>query len=113
MRHRPRPHRCGTGRLGPGCVIRRPARCSLTDGAETWRAHHSARDRPTTGGGQTVTYETTKRLGTTVFLVFLAISFWGNPSGSAQVFTDFLGDVGGFFSTIIDKTAEFVGSLGS
>jgi malonyl CoA-acyl carrier protein transacylase len=44
--------------------------------------------------------ETTKKLGATVFVVFVLISFWSNPSGSAQVFTDFIGDVGAFFSTV-------------
>lgn len=55
--------------------------------------------------------ETTKKLGATVFVAFVMFSFWSNPSGSAQVFTDFIGDVGGFFSSVIDKGAEFVTSL--
>ena len=60
-------------------------------------------------GGHAVTVlETTKKLGATVFVAFVLISFWSNPSGSAQMFTDFIGDVGGFFSTVIDKSAEFV-----
>ncbi len=63
-------------------------------------------------GGHAVTVlETTKKLGATVFVVFVLISFWSNPSGSAQVFTDFIGDVGAFFSTVIDKSAEFAKGL--
>lgn len=65
-------------------------------------------------GGHAVTVlETTKKLGATVFVAFVLISFWSNPSGSAQVFTDFIADVGGFFSTVIDKGAEFVQGLTS
>jgi hypothetical protein len=58
-----------------------------------------------------VTFETVKKFSATVLVLFLVISFWSNPSGSATAFADFVGDVGGFFSTVIDKTAEFIKSL--
>jgi hypothetical protein len=60
-----------------------------------------------------VTFETIKKFGATVVVLFLVISFWSNPSGSATAFADFVGDVGGFFSSVIDKSAEFVQSLAS
>lgn len=60
-----------------------------------------------------MTLETMKKLGVTVLVLFLLISFWSNPGGSANAFNDFVGDVGGFFSTIIDKSAEFVKGLSS
>ncbi|MFM2069901.1 MAG: hypothetical protein RLZZ623_164 [Actinomycetota bacterium] len=43
--------------------------------------------------------------------MFLVISFWSNPSGSATAFADFIGEVGGFFSSVIDKTAAFIHGL--
>lgn len=58
-----------------------------------------------------MTFITVRKSLTTVFVVFLLISFWQNPSSSASVFSDFLDDVGSFFSSIIDKTAEFVQAL--
>ena len=60
-----------------------------------------------------MTLETLKKLGFTVLVLFLLISFWSNPGGSANAFNDFVGDVGGFFSTVIDKSAEFVKGLSS
>ncbi|MGE0137969.1 MAG: hypothetical protein AB7L17_04845 [Ilumatobacteraceae bacterium] len=56
-------------------------------------------------------FETVKKLGFTVLMLFLLISFWSNPGGSANVFEDFVGDVGGFFAIVIDKSAEFVKGL--
>lgn len=58
-----------------------------------------------------MTFITVRKSLTTVFIAFLVISFWQNPASSADVFADFLSDVGGFFSAIIDKTAEFVQAL--
>jgi len=58
-----------------------------------------------------VTFPTVKKMLVTVIAMFLVISFWQNPSASAGAFSDFVGDVGGFFSTIIDKTSEFVQAL--
>ena len=58
-----------------------------------------------------MTLVTVRKSLTAVFVMFLVISFWQNPSASANGFSDFVGDVGGFFSSIIDKTAEFLRAL--
>ena len=58
-----------------------------------------------------MTFVTVRKSLTTVFIMFLVISFWRNPSASAGAFGDFVNDVGGFFSAIIDKTAEFIQAL--
>jgi cell shape-determining protein MreC len=58
-----------------------------------------------------VTFENARKLGLFVGMMFLVLSFWNNPSAAAGTFTDFVGDVGGFFSAVIDKCAEFVRGL--
>lgn len=71
-------------------------------------------DRRTIAGQSEVramTFITVRKSLTTVFVMFLVLSFWQNPSASADVFRDFVNDVGGFFSAIIDKTAEFIKAL--
>ena len=60
-----------------------------------------------------MTLETVKKMGLAILLMFLLISFWSNPAGSAVAFGDFVADVGGFFSTVISKAAQFVKSLSS
>ena len=45
-------------------------------------------------------------------VAFVIISVWRDPAGSARVAGDFLGTVGGFFSTVIDKVASFIKGLG-
>jgi hypothetical protein len=52
-----------------------------------------------------------KKLFATIVVMFLMISFWSDPSGSAQSFGDFIGSVGSFFSTVIDKAATFIRGL--
>jgi hypothetical protein len=42
---------------------------------------------------------------------FLVLSMWHNPSGTANAFSDFLGNVGGFLEDAIDKFTEFFRSL--
>lgn len=59
----------------------------------------------------TLHLDVVKKLFATVVLLFLVISFWSDPSGSAQSFGDFIGSVGSFFSTVIDKTAAFIRGL--
>jgi hypothetical protein len=46
-----------------------------------------------------------------VVVAFFLISFWQDPEGSADTFAGFVGDVGSFFSAVIDKGATFFGSL--
>lgn len=45
-------------------------------------------------------------------LAFLVIQLWQDPSGSAQATMDFIGGIGNFFASLIDKIGEFVGGLG-
>jgi hypothetical protein len=42
---------------------------------------------------------------------FLVLSMWHNPTGTANAFGDFLGNVGGFLEDAIDKFTEFFRSL--
>ena len=46
-----------------------------------------------------------------VAAAFLILSIWNNPSGTANAFGDFLGEVGGFLEDAIDKFTEFFRSL--
>jgi hypothetical protein len=45
-------------------------------------------------------------------IAFLAISFWQDPSGSAQALGDAAAGVASFCSTVVDKIAEFFKALG-
>lgn len=49
-----------------------------------------------------------KKLFATLVALFLVVSFWSDPSGSAATLGAFLNEVGMFFSTIIDKAVAFV-----
>ena len=40
--------------------------------------------------------------------LFVLVSIWQNPSGTANAFADFLGTVGSWLEDAIDKTSEFV-----
>lgn len=42
---------------------------------------------------------------------FLIVSLWQNPTGTANAFGDFLGNVGSFLEDAIDKFTEFFRSL--
>ena len=57
--------------------------------------------------------DTVTKLLATVAGLFLVVSFWSDPTGSARIFHDFLGSVGGFFSAVIDKSVSFVKGLGA
>jgi hypothetical protein len=46
-----------------------------------------------------------------IAMAFLAMSIWNNPSGTAENFSNFLGDVGGFLEDVIDKGREFFEGL--
>ena len=43
--------------------------------------------------------------------LFLLLSIWNNPSGTANSFGDFLGNVGSWVEDAIDKSTEFVQGL--
>ena len=47
-----------------------------------------------------------------LLVAFLVIRLWQDPSGSADATVNFIGSVGSFFSSAIDKLSEFVRSLG-
>ncbi|HEX6568723.1 MAG TPA: hypothetical protein VF015_06145 [Acidimicrobiales bacterium] len=42
---------------------------------------------------------------------FLVLSIWNNPTGTANAFADFLGNVGSFLEDAVDKFTEFFRSL--
>jgi len=42
---------------------------------------------------------------------FVIVSLWHNPTGTANAFSDFLGEVGSFLEDAIDKFSEFFRSL--
>jgi hypothetical protein len=46
-----------------------------------------------------------------VALAFLAMSIWNNPGGTAENFSNFLGDVGGWIEDFIEKATEFFEGL--
>lgn len=46
-----------------------------------------------------------------VAAAFLILSMWHNPTGTANAFADFLGNVGSFLEDAIDKFTEFFRSL--
>jgi hypothetical protein len=46
-----------------------------------------------------------------VAMAFLAMSIWNNPAGTAENFSAFLSDVGGFLEDFWDKATEFFRGL--
>jgi hypothetical protein len=52
------------------------------------------------------------RIAIYLVLAFLLIQLWQDPSGAAQATLDFIGGIGHFFSSLIDKVSEFVRGLG-
>jgi hypothetical protein len=46
-----------------------------------------------------------------VAAAFLVVSVWQNPTGTANAFADFLGNVGSFLEDAIDKFTEFFRGL--
>lgn len=43
--------------------------------------------------------------------LFLVLSIWNNPTGTASAFGDFLGNVGSWVEDALDKGTEFVRGL--
>ncbi len=52
------------------------------------------------------------RVACYLFIAFMVIRLWQDPSGSADATVNFINSVGSFFSSAIDKLSEFVRSLG-
>lgn len=46
-----------------------------------------------------------------VAMAFLAMSIWNNPAGTAENFSNFLGDVGGWLEDFLDKAQQFAEGL--
>ena len=57
--------------------------------------------------------DTLKKIGLYLVLAFLIVSIWRNPSESAHAAGHFLGAVGDFFASLIEKTATFIKNLAS
>lgn len=70
---------------------------------------------PVWGGGRLHTEAVVdmdwKRAFGIIAAAFLVLSVWHNPTGTANAFGDFLGNVGGFLEDAIDKFTEFFRSL--
>ena len=47
-----------------------------------------------------------------LFVAFVVIRLWQDPSGSGHATVDFINSIGSFFSSAVDKLGEFVRSLG-
>lgn len=56
-------------------------------------------------------YEHVKRLLVGLLLFLAVLTIWNDPAGAAQATTEFVGDVGRFFSTVIDKLVRFFKEL--
>lgn len=53
-----------------------------------------------------------KQLVLYLVIGFLIVSIYNNPEDSGDSVGAFLADVGSFVSTIVDRTATFIGGLG-
>jgi hypothetical protein len=53
------------------------------------------------------------RIAVYLFVAFMVIRLWQDPSGSADSTVAFINSIGSFFSSAIDKLSEFVRSLGN
>jgi len=54
---------------------------------------------------------TTKRILIWLAVAFIIVSIWQHPQTSSQEMGNFLGDVGHFLITVIDKFAQFLSGL--
>lgn len=57
-------------------------------------------------------FKTIARILLYLFIAFLLIQLWQDPSGAADATMNFIGGVGNFFSSLIDKIGQFVSGLG-
>lgn len=53
-----------------------------------------------------------KKLLLWLVIAFLVVSIYNNPEDSGDSVGMFLGDVGSFLSTAVDRAAAFIGGLG-
>ena len=65
--------------------------------------------------GEATTWRTGEMPWTRALLIiaalFVLVSIWQNPSGTANAFGDFLGTVGSWLSDALDKGTEFLRGL--
>lgn len=47
-----------------------------------------------------------------LFVAYLVIRFWQDPSGAADATVNFINSIGSFFASAVDKISEFARSLG-
>jgi hypothetical protein len=52
-----------------------------------------------------------KKVVTAIAVLFVALSIWHNPSGTAASFSDFLGNVSDFAQDAMDRIVEFFRGL--
>jgi hypothetical protein len=48
-----------------------------------------------------------------LLVAFVAIRLWQDPSGSADATVSFIGSIGSFFASAVDKLATFIRSMGN
>ena len=53
------------------------------------------------------------RVALYLLVAFLVIRLWQDPAGSADATVNFIGSIGSFFSSAVDKLSQFVRGLGS
>jgi hypothetical protein len=46
-------------------------------------------------------------------VAFMVIRLWQDPSGAADSTVNFIGSIGSFFATAVDKLSQFARSLGN
>jgi len=56
-------------------------------------------------------FDTLKKMLVYLAVVFVVVSVWRDPQGSADAAGAFLGSIGGFCSTLIDKGGQFLKGL--
>jgi hypothetical protein len=54
---------------------------------------------------------TTKRILVWLAVAFIIVSIWQHPQTTSQEMGNFLGEVGHFLTTVIDKLAQFLSGL--
>ena len=47
-----------------------------------------------------------------LLVAFLVIRLWQDPTGAADAVVNFIGSIGSFFASAVDKLAQFVRGLG-
>jgi hypothetical protein len=53
------------------------------------------------------------RIGFYLLVAFMVIRLWQDPAGAADATVRFVGSIGSFFASAVDKLSEFVRGLAS